>query len=563
MNKKTVSFRKLVRFIGLLIVVVGGLVSIIATGGGGGGGGSGTVSSSGGGGSGTVSSSGGTGSVALYVADGPAEAYEHIYIWITKVQLIPVDGSGAAPVLIFQSPDPQGYKVDLLSYRDEDFFLTLKPNVPAGWYDKVRLYVSNIESVGGTCDLGLDDNIKLPSGKIDLNPREPFEVKKGEALAIRLDIDANKSINLHPAGKSGKCIFRPVVFVDIEPLKLRSGCPEILQGEITRIVGVNGDGIAGFVLTLPHGRGTIDVLLSKDTVIFDENGEPGDSGDLKVPDSVWVRGRMDSYGKLNASVVAVGNVLVLDGVIQTTVDPSGQFAFLPDTGEAILGPIDVQLFGETLVLVGCDTPVDWGAIEQKRRAKVVGKYDTVDQVFRGIVVFLKEVEISGSIVSVETEATEGLTLIIQPSGTTEVIQLRPVFVPSNAPVYLEGDGEFPRSLLCVGREVRVIIDPDVASDPPTAKLVRVISETLEGVVQADDLYNQVLVVKPEAAEPVYAFVQPSATILDLSDGKYQPIDIRDIMPGDVVKCFGVPECAGAISLNEFYAFVVLVTDAKK
>ena len=521
---------------------------------GGGGGGDG------GGGGGAGTSSGGTGSVALYVADGPADSYDQINIWITRAELIPVDGSGREPVVIYKSPDPKGYEIDLLSYRDEDFFLTLKPNVPAGWYEKVRLYVSEIQSVGGPCEL---EYIKLPSGKIDLNPRGPFEVRRGEAIAIRLDIDANKSINLHEAGNSGKCIFRPVVFVDIEPLRLRSGCPEILQGEITRIVGANGDGIAGFVLTLPHGRGTIDVLLSKDTVIFDENGEPGDSGDLKVPDSVWVRGRMDSYGKLNASVVAVGNVLVLDGVIQTTVDPSGQFAFLPDTGEAILGPIDVQLFGETLVLVGCDTPVDWGAIEQKRRAKVVGKYDTVDQVFRGIVVFLKEVEISGSIVSVETEATEGLTLIIQPSGTTEVIQLRPVFVPSNAPVYLEGDGEFPRSLLCVGREVRVIIDPDVASDPPTAKLVRVISETLEGVVQADDLYNQVLVVKPEAAEPVYAFVQPSATILDLSDGKYQPIDIRDIMPGDVVKCFGVPECAGAISLNEFYAFVVLVTDAKK
>ena len=522
---------------------------------GGGGGGDG------GGGGGAGTSSGGTGSVALYVADGPADSYDQINIWITRAELIPVDGSGREPVVIYKSPDPKGYEIDLLSYRDEDFFLTLKPNVPAGWYEKVRLYVSEIQSVGGPCEL---EYIKVPSGKIDLNPRGPFEVRRGEAIAIRLDIDANKSINLHEAGNSGKCIFRPVVFVDIEPLKLRSGCPEILQGEITRIVGVNGDGIAGFVLTLPHGRGTIDVQLSKDTVIFDENGEPGDSGDLKVSDSVWVRGRMDSYGKLNASVVAVENVLVLDGVIQHTgCHPSGQFAFLPDTGEAILGPIDVQLFGETLVLVGCDTPVDWGAIEQKRRAKVVGKYDTVDQVFRGIVVFLKEVEISGSIVSVETIATEGLTLFIQPSGTTEVTLLTPVFVPSNAPVYLEGDGEFPRSLLCVGREVRVIIDPDVASDPPTAKLVRVISETLEGVVQADDLYNQVLVVKPEAGEPVYAFVQPSATILDLSDGKYQPIDIRDIMPGDVVKCFGVPECAGAISLNDFYAFVVLVTDTKK
>jgi hypothetical protein len=67
MNKNRDAFRKLVRLIGLTIVVVAGLASIIATGGGGGGG-------DGGG----VSSSGGTGSVALYVADGPADSYEHI-----------------------------------------------------------------------------------------------------------------------------------------------------------------------------------------------------------------------------------------------------------------------------------------------------------------------------------------------------------------------------------------------------------------------------------------------------------------------------------------------------
>ena len=93
MNKNRDAFRKLVRLIGLTIVVVAGLASIIATGGGGGGGGGGGVRSS-----------GGTGSVALYVADGPADSYEHIYIWIIRVELLPAAGSGGAPVLIYQSP---------------------------------------------------------------------------------------------------------------------------------------------------------------------------------------------------------------------------------------------------------------------------------------------------------------------------------------------------------------------------------------------------------------------------------------------------------------------------
>jgi len=67
---------------------------------------------------------------------------------------------------------------------------------------------------------------------------------------------------------------------------------------------------------------------------------------------------------------------------------------------------------------------------------------------------LKELEISGKIVSVGAQ-TNGLDLIIQTSGATEVN----AFVPSSTPVYLEGDGEFPLSLLCAGREVRVTIDP--------------------------------------------------------------------------------------------------------
>jgi hypothetical protein len=541
-----------------MIVVAAGLASIIATGGGGGGGG----------GSGT--SSGGTSSVALYVADGPADSYSEINIWITQVELIPVNGSAGAPVLIYKSPDPNGYKINLLNYRDEDFFLTLKPNVPAGWYDKVRLYVSNIESVGGTCNL---EFIKLPSGKIDLNPRGPFEVKNVDALAIRLDIDANKSINLHEAGKSGKCIFRPVVFVDIEPLKLRSGCPEILTGTITQKIDTSAaQGINGFVLSLPDGRGTLEVRLSYITAIFTEEGNPGDSLDLNVNDSVWVRGRMDSDGKVNASVVIVEGglkVLAVDGVAQSTAQINDQFIFLPDAGElpdaggTDVGQIDVQLFNETLVLVGCDTPVDPKAIQPNSRAEVVGKYVAEmgePAVFRAAVVFLKELEISGKIVSV-SEQTYGLNLEIQPSDTAEVPKT--VFVPSNAPVYLEGDGEFPRFLLCEGREVRVIIDPAIES-PLAAKMVRVTSETLEGVVlQAMTSYSPVLVVDPIEVVPpsVYVEVRPYATVLDLRNGKYAPINVTDIDPKDRIKCFGVQKCPGVTgSLTDFYAFVILVID---
>jgi hypothetical protein len=461
--------------------------------------------------------------------------------------------------VIYKSPDPNGYGINLLNYRDEDFFLTLKPNVPAGWYDKVRLYIADIQSVGGTCDL---EYIKLPSGKIDLNPREPFEVNKGETVAIRLDIDANKSINLHEAGNSGKCIFRPVVFVDIEPLKLRCGCPEILSGTILKTIDTSVlPGVGGFILSLPNGRGTIEVRLSDSTAIFDDEGLPKTSSILVEGQSVWVRGQMDSDGKVNASVVVVGEVVAVDGKPLSNAVQYPEFVFFsfePVVGEAFVGEIAVQVYDERLVFVGCDTPADWQMIQQDRPARVVGKYVAEPgkpPVFRAAVVFLKELEISGKVLSV-SQQTDGLNIIVEPIGSAAGTQVL-VFVPSSAPVYLEGDGEFPRALLCEGREVRVVIDP-TAEPALTAKLVQVKAEILEGMVtQAFSSLTHILVVDSS----VYVGVQTYATMLDLRNGKYEPIDIADIGPGDKVKCFGVYQCQYPLNpMIDFYASVILVID---
>jgi hypothetical protein len=169
-----------------LIVLLTVGISLISCGGGGGGS------------SGVTTSSTGTGSVSVLLADSPTDEYQNIWIRIHEVSLIPVnDGE---PVVIFQST--AGLRVDLLEYQDEDYLLKVKRDVPAGQYSKIRLQVSDIEvtpkpGMNPPCT-SLD--IKLPSGKIDLNPREPFTVSQGGNLSIRLDIDANKSINLHQAG---------------------------------------------------------------------------------------------------------------------------------------------------------------------------------------------------------------------------------------------------------------------------------------------------------------------------------------------------------------------------
>ena len=84
-------------------------------------------------------------------------------------------------------------------------------------------------------------------------------------------------LNLHEAGNSGKCIFRPVVFVDIDTIINPQRCPRILTGEIKSFLP-DENSLDGFVLDLFGKRGTVDVRLSDNprqpTIIFDEDGFP-------------------------------------------------------------------------------------------------------------------------------------------------------------------------------------------------------------------------------------------------------------------------------------------------
>jgi hypothetical protein len=91
------------------------------------------------GGSSTATGSSGSGSVALLLADGPADDYDQILITITEVSLIPPDGRGRSPVVIFRNP--AGIEVDLLDLRDEDYLLTVNRRVPAVVYEKIRLQI--------------------------------------------------------------------------------------------------------------------------------------------------------------------------------------------------------------------------------------------------------------------------------------------------------------------------------------------------------------------------------------------------------------------------------------
>jgi hypothetical protein len=521
------------------------------------------LSCGGGGGSSSTegtSSGTGTGSVAVLLADGPADDYTNIFIWVTEVSLIPAAGS-AAPVTIFQTNQFEdgyrGHKVDLLAYRDEDFILTVKRNVPAGKYAKIRLEISHIEAEGtGDCS---EFEIKLPSGKIDLNPRKSFFVNRGATLSIRLDIDANKSINLHSAGKSGKCIFRPVVFVDIEEGAPLDRCPKVASGTIDSL-RYDTNEVVGFVLNLQGDRGTLEVSLSAKTSIFNADFGCAIPEDLQIGDQVKVRGRLNYKGVFDASLVVIGELLDVIGTV--TKAPGDKpaalsFNFQPSLNQELGGEWPVTREACTLVLVGCDTSVDPSTIQKGMPVRIFGKAFPGE--LRAAAVVLRDREVSGTITAVE-DVLDGNVLIGKRITIQEAGSSVQVFVGITTPIHLEGDGTVGLDQLCADQKVRVLLKS--LPTPFEAALVQVESVRHGGVVSkvvGPGVLEVSLTEGGIGTETVY--VQTGATILkSKEDGdKQELVTFAQIRVDDSIVYFGLPVCQES---SKFNAYVVVIIDGQ-
>lgn len=512
----------------------------------------------GGGGSGGSSSTGssGTGTVAVSIADNPTDDYKAIYVTITEVSLLP------GPVVIYESS--KGKEINLLEHRDNnDYLLKVNYKVPAGDYDKIRLRISDIRAEPKPSTSGLcTDNIKLPSSKIDLNPQGPFTVKPGGKVSIRLDIDANKALDLHVAGNSGKCIFRPVIFVDIGEEVPVQKCPQVIAGTITDITYDKFGQPVEFVLERMGNGDSVHVVLNKDVVVFD--GEFVEPTDLDLYQEVKVVGKFDKELVFHASTVVIGDVFSIRGDVDSAVQfddaakTVGQFQFTPFDGEEISDQVDVEVWRDnTSILIGCETELEPEDIQAGMTARVIGKYIAgTSNVLRSVAVFLKPREITGTLLSWNA-TPDGNYIIMDVDGVTIYVpRLTEPNFPYNQfyPIYLEQDGLVPLGLLCDTRQVRVVLDP-YASNPLVAKEVRVQAEPPEGTT-GTVVVNNDPVLKLDDSQEVY--VLPSATILDQRPGG-DVSSVEDIMPGDKLFYHGLGVCTGDDNAD-FYAFIVQVVE---
>ncbi len=476
-----------------------------------------------------------TGTVALLLADDPEEEHDAIFVTIFEVLLLPPD-EGGEPVVLFSSDE--GKEVDILDLRDEDLLLSISEGVEAGIYEKIRLGIGDVRTEGGPCD---DLEIKVPSEKIDLVPDEPIEVIAGGTLVIRLDMDADKAINLHVAGLSGQCIFRPVVHVETETRPPADTCPRSVFGTIDEIDD------EGLVLDLGEGRGQIDVVFAEGMSVFDDDGLVADTDILETGDEITVKGLLTGEGDLEALAIIKGEALQVDGTADSAVE-DGIFVMAPDSGAPLVGETDVSVVDETLILLLCKL-VGSDAIEEGLRVTVTGKFSVTDQVFRACSVVVQPKKVEGDLIAVE-ETANSLEIEVKPEGSDESVFFS---VAKNPGILIEGDGAIPTGLLdaileeCGPLGVVVTLSED---DPSVATEVRVDNVDHEAEVDDVDVAAGLLTLDGKVVS-----VLQTATILDLRDGQ-ATASLADIEAGDSVRVFGLEACES--DDVDFYAFVVLI-----
>lgn len=476
-------------------------------------------------------SEGAFGKVGVLVTDGPADGYDHIWVTINEVSLLPADGSGDDPAVLFSSEE--GYRLDLLKYRDDDFLLTLNENVPAGKYVKLRLRISKAEAEtdGDAC---VEMELKVPSGKIDLNTREAIEVRQGSELFIRLDIDAAKSMWIHPAG--GKHIFRPVVFVDILTNTTLPECPAFMSGKVGEIGYTDGTPDSFTLIREVRCLGNMSVKVDEDALVFTENGRTGNVWDIESGQEVTVRGSIRD-GFIQASLIMTGNTGFIKGTVRGIADDAG-FVLETAWGEEVSVMLDMM----TPVLSGCGTPV--GTLEADMTVLVAGVHDKAAGKIYAAVVLVRSSEISGTVDSVE-EAGDCFNLNVSAEDGARLSLL----ITAGTRVVVEGHGLLAWNMIpflgSMNYHVRVVYGHDGSVE------VRVSPESVEGSITEIYPHSKTLTVGDNTVHLMLL-----AKGVDLSGKVDRLVSFTDLKKGNEISCFGFWDSTGNNARFHAFSFIV-------
>ena len=443
-----------------------------------------------------------TGGIALLFTDAPDTQFDEINVTVTRIALISDD---EAPTELFSGEKT----INLLDLANHADLFSYTGNVPAQAFDKIRLYVSNVELVKKDADGNIIETItpKLPGGgKIDLNPRGVFEVLPDQTLTLQIDVDANKSIHIHQLGNGGY-IFRPVIFIkrlqdgvvgkfirlegDITDLNRTAPSFRLCNTSVTHQEITSGSGGEGPVSTTiaDDSKWCPTVQVTDTTALYGPDGEPLTSGELEENSHATVFGRFsDSKDDQNRPILEALTVLVgpggmfadYEGTAASTVDgSSNRFDMALAAGQGIVNdnPIPVQLQPGAVILSTKGDILDTSVIEVGKSVKIIGLLrlsDTEPDFIKATLVFVDveaaNVKLSGTISAINT-AFDGFTLISDSDGD------RCVTLTGNTDIFLirEDNGSF------TSEEIQ-------ATDLAESQTVDVYGQyNLEGCVVADNI----------------------------------------------------------------------------
>jgi len=356
--------------LGVGLTLLPGLVGLVLSGCGGGGGSEG----------GATSSAAATGRVAVVLTDAPTDDFIQVFVTVTRIDLLAdenadeADGEdgedgGGDRVTIFEGRET----FDLLALENVSDPFVLAEDVPARRYEKLRMEVEDIELIRRDSSGGLESvRPRLPGGgRIDLNPRGGFDVEPGGLLAVRLDMDAKRSIDpdsikINEKG-NGPVIFRPQVFVEImsveDPgrLLLVEGVVEEIDREASP-VELRLCEVAIHLRTEREvsDRPCLTVFVEEGTSIFDRDARPTDLDAIFLGDRAAVFGRFDEAHEDDETTLAIAAELielggseafgVFTGVVSGAFDEASGTLLVdldPTPGFAEESILEVELVEET------------------------------------------------------------------------------------------------------------------------------------------------------------------------------------------------------------------------
>lgn len=361
------------------------------------------------------------GAVKVFLTDAATDSFNQILVTITGVTLIGADGSEH----VISSNTTT---VDLMNLTDFSQFLA-QSNIAAGSYEKIRLDVSGIvlNQVDENGNIVNSQTVTVPSGKIDLNPRQTIDVADGGELTVEMDFDAHDSFKLAQTG-SGKVIFRPVVFVHVV------GDGETQPGRLVREHGtITNLNIDAGTLSLcgvgdDDGGECLDVVLDDQTTLFDPGLAAIIPNDLVENAEATVFGHVvkdDNGTHIQALVLVTGPASTLvdaHGDVVTAPDSNGLMSINVGSGEDVpAGETSVQLASNVQVVSrSTGDPLQTSDLTVGTSVMVIGQFDSGTSTFTAIAVSVDDHTdaVQGTVTAINPDAgsTDAMTLTLDTSG---------------------------------------------------------------------------------------------------------------------------------------------------